>query len=156
MRALLTNIEDDGTLPLNPTPNWYEFNNFRSGDLQARDGDTQADVYPSIILVCTDECYDNRMTFLVAIGNNGTKDLEEEILIELYGVRNDGTRVLLDIKNYTTGLQSGEQSEGVEFEVMFPQEEDIVDVVVVVDSFGFIDECNEMNNEAYWGNALCP
>ena len=152
----LTNIEDDGTLPLHPTPNWYEFNNFRSGDLQARDGDTQADVYPSIILVCTDECYANRMTFLVAIGNSGTKDLEEDILIELYGVRSDGSRLLLDIQNHTTGLQSGAQSEGIEFEVTFPQNEDIVDVVVVVDSFGFIDECNETNNETYWGNALCP
>ena len=96
------------------------------------------------------------MTFLVAIGNNGTKDVEEEILIELYGVRSDGTRLLLDIQNHTTGLQSGEQSEGVEFEVTFSPSEDILDVVVVVDSFGFIDECNENNNEAYWGNGLCP
>ena len=77
-------------------------------------------------------------------------------MIELYGVRSDGTRLLLDIKNHTTGLQAGEQSEGVEFEVTLPPAEDIVDVVIVVDSFGFIDECNETNNEANWGNGLCP
>ena len=95
------------------------------------------------------------MTFLVAIGNNGTKDLEEEILIELYGVRSDGTRLLLDIKTIPQAAIWWAKR-GCWVWGGFAPEEDFVDVVVVVDSFGFIDECNETNNEAYWGNGLCP
>ena len=47
--AYLTNIEDDGTLPLNPTPNWYEFNNFRSGD-RARDEIRRPMVPPHLVV----------------------------------------------------------------------------------------------------------
>ena len=152
----ITNIDSDGRVPTNPLPNWYEYNNFRSGNLQARTGNRQADVYPVIVLACTDECTQERMTFLVALGNQGTLDIEQEVIVEMWGIRNDGTRSILDVLIWEDGIAAGEQTEGFEFELQIPLSESFVDIMAVADSVSLIEECDESNNEVLWGGGLCP
>ena len=152
----ITNIEQNGRVPTNPEPNWYEYNNFRSGDEHARYGNGQADLYPAIALACSEECTENRMNFLVVIGNQGTLDIEDDIIVEMWGVRADGTRQILDVGVWSGGAPSGVQVEGIEFTLTLSPQEGFVDVVAIVDSANLFAECNEENNEAFWGLPLCP
>jgi hypothetical protein len=151
----ITNIESNGSIPPAPLPNWYEYNNFRSGDLQARFGNNQADLYAHIVLVCRDECNENRIIFSVVVGNNGTLDIEDSIVMEIWGVRADDSRTILDVI-LVPGVAAGEQSEGIEVSITLPTNDELVDIVVIVDSASLIEECNEENNESFWGGALCP
>ena len=94
------------------------------------------------------------MNFLVVVGNNGTLDIEESITLEMWGIRSDGSQAILDIA-LLSGLGAGEQSEGIEFQLRLSPTDDFVDIMAKVDAAGLITECDETNNEAFWGGELC-
>lgn len=151
----ITNVNDDGTIPVMPEPNWFSYNNFRSGDLVAATGGAQADIFTQVVLVCTDECAQDSLHVLVTVGNQGTLDVETPITLELWALKADGTRVILDIAMVSDPILSGMQLEGIVFEITHPEVSTFVDIIAIADAAGLVEECNESNNEASFGFTLC-
>ena len=60
----ITNVNDDGTLPLQPAPNWLTFNNFRSGDISPPDGLVAPDLQISAPESCIGECVGSNQAVL--------------------------------------------------------------------------------------------
>ena len=152
----ITNVNEDGTIPMIPDPNWLSYNNFRSGDLIAATGGAQADLFTQVVFVCTDECGQDSLDVLVTVGNQGTLDVDIPTTLELWALKADGTRVILDIVMINDPIFSGTQLEGIVFEINHPEVASFVDIIAISDAAGLISECNESNNEASFGFTLCP
>ena len=150
----ITNVNDDGSIPILPEPNWFSYNNFRSGDLVAATGGTQADLFTQVVFVCTDECDQNTLHVLVTVGNQGTKDVDIPTTLELWALKYDGTRAILDIVMLDP-IPAGQQLDGLVFEINHPDLANFFDVIAVADAAGLVAECNETNNEAMFTYGLC-
>ena len=151
----ITNVNDDGSVPALPDPNWLTYNNFRSGDLAAATGGDQPDLYINILDICRNECTDNSITVLVAIGNTGTLDIDRTVIVSIYGVDASGNRQLLDLQFVNTVIPSGQQLAGIEVEVMHPLMSTFVDIVATVETDLQSLECHIENNETSWGSSVC-
>ena len=151
----ITNVNDDGSVPALPDPNWLTYNNFRSGDLAAATGGDKPDLYLNILDICRNECADNSITVLVAIGNTGTLDIDRTIIVNIYGVDVAGNRQLLDLQFVNTAIPSGQQLAGIEVEVMHPLMSSFVDIVATVETDLQSLECHIENNESSWGSSVC-
>lgn len=69
----ITNVNDDLSIPAGQTPNWDEFNNFRSADAGLPPSSWN-DLQPEVVEICTEECPD-RLLLQVRIWNHGTEDV---------------------------------------------------------------------------------
>ena len=103
-----------------------------------------------------EECDRERLNVLIVVGNQGTLDVTDMAIVELWGIRADGTEHILEAILIEDSIPAGKQNEGIELQLSVPATEDYVDLVVRIDAAGVIEECNEDNNEAYWGASLCP
>lgn len=154
----ITNVEDDGTIPITPDVNWDSYNNFRSGDLVPGGGGfSNPDLYPFIHAVCVDECEEGNLTVWYSLGNQGFNDVEDDVLVEFWGNTDTGL-VSLGSMTWTATLVAGvqTQSESIEFTgIPIP----LIDVIVTVDGgdtgAGLVSECYEDNNTTNWGSVLC-
>jgi hypothetical protein len=151
----ITNVNEDGTIPAMPDPNWFSYNNFRSGDLVAATGGSQADLFSQVVFVCTDECDQGSLHVLVTVGNQGTLDVDVPTTLEIWALKADGTRTILDIAMINDPIPSGMQLEGIVFEITHPELASFVDIIAITDAAGLVSECNESNNESYFGFTLC-
>ncbi|MFT4974950.1 MAG: hypothetical protein ACI8S6_000833 [Myxococcota bacterium] len=70
----ITNINDDGSVPTDPEPNWLSYNSFRSGDMEAGDGLAVPDFTLDNGDICTLECADGRLLVWIHPGNIGASD----------------------------------------------------------------------------------
>ena len=73
----ITNINDDGSVPASPAPNWLSFNNFRSGDMEAGDGLSAPDFTLAQGDLCDLECDAGRLIAWIHPGNLGASDQTE-------------------------------------------------------------------------------
>lgn len=154
----ITNINEDGTVPANPDTNWFSYNNFRSGDLSAGIGYSGPDLYVKIKDVCVDECQQGNINVWITLGNKGFNDVEDDVLVEFYGVTLNGD-ILLGTYTYTPTLVAGEETQSQPIEltgVTGP----IYDLVVKIDggddaTNDAVSECYENNNEERWGVQVC-
>ncbi|MEC7988023.1 MAG: hypothetical protein VX278_22840, partial [Myxococcota bacterium] len=151
----ITNINEDGSIPILPEPNWFSYNNFRSGDLAAATGGSQGDLYSQIVFICRDECEQGNVYVLVTVGNQGTLDIETPVTLELWALKADGSQVILDVRLINGPILSGQQLEGIEFAVSHPDLHSFVDIFAVVDPAMIINECRENNNQSYWSERIC-
>ena len=131
------------------------YNNFRSGDLQARTGNKLTDLYTDIVYVCLDECPQDHLYVVVAVGNQGTLDNIDPIILELWGLNTDATEVLLDIMLIEEEIAAGQQLSGIELLVSIADTE-LVSIYAYIDAPQVINECNEGNNMDFWSGPLCP
>lgn len=67
----LTNVKDDGGIPVNADANWLSFNNFRSGDIHAGEGSAAPDLVPEIVAVCEDACDEGEVFVWLRVRNEG-------------------------------------------------------------------------------------
>ena len=112
-----TNVDENGGIPEYPEPNWLSYNNFRSGNLSAITGGTKVDLYAEITQVCTDECEEDMLYVLVSVGNQGTIDVDVPVVVDLWGVREDGTKELFTQYTIEDIIPSGVQLAGMNLEV---------------------------------------
>ena len=154
----LTNINDDGSVPPYPDTNWESYNTFRSGDVGAGQRGEYPDLIVEIEEVCTEMCAeDNSVVVWGRIGNQGVVAVEEDVLVELYAVTPDGHVAL------TTTFVKGPVSAGKmlpTFEMVANIEGlDVRALTLMVDGGnedgGLVAECNEDNDQAVWGDAVC-
>lgn len=155
----ITNVEDDGTIPVSPDVNWDSYNNFRSGDVTPGEGGYSGpDLYPYIHAVCVDECDAGNVTVWFFLGNQGFDDVAEPVQVEFWGDTDTGL-TLLGAMTWTADLAAGvrTRSESIEL-VGVPSP--LFDLIVTVDGgddtgASVIDECYETNNTANWGDVVC-
>jgi hypothetical protein len=156
----ITNVDDDGGIPANPDPNWLTYNNFRSGDLAAANGGSQADLIVEIVDICRDECEEGVLHVWVRIGNRGTLSLGFAIDLELKGRKADGSIVSLGDMRVLPPIISGRFLEAEEFIIERPDIEEFIDLIAIVDNgqqnnLGAVIECFENNNQDAWGDNVC-
>ncbi|MDP2305659.1 MAG: VCBS repeat-containing protein [Pseudomonadota bacterium] len=108
----ITNVDDDGGIPTVQTPNWAEYNNFRSGNAGLPPSSWN-DVQPEVVEVCAEECPD-RLYLLVRVWNQGTEDLPAGIGLVVRAGENGPV-----VASATTPapIASGFSSDGITLEI---------------------------------------
>jgi hypothetical protein len=143
----ITNIDDDGTVPLYPTPNWPTYNNFRSGDVTASAGNQQSDAVPVLGDACRAECDQGHLHLVLRVGNTGTDTLPAGVPITVWTTVQGADQALA---TWTTpdAIGPGETSEGHEFDLDPAQIGSALWAAADDDGTGrgVVDECHEDNN----------
>ncbi|MDP2309640.1 MAG: FG-GAP-like repeat-containing protein [Pseudomonadota bacterium] len=156
----ITNVEDDGSIPVTPDVNWDSYNNFRSGDVTPGEGGYSGpDLFPFIHTVCAEECGAGNVTVWYSIGNQGFDDVVDSVELEFWG-DTDAGRVLLGTSTRSANLPAGVRTRS-EFIELTGVPSPLYDIIVTVDGgdetgSGVVDECYEDNNTANWGAVVCP
>lgn len=155
----ITNVEDDLSIPANPTMNWLTgHNSFRAGGLRERPGIPAPDLSPVIADVCwhcdlgTGDM--DSVEVALQLDNRGTADVEATVVAAVWAVTSDGEELLIDAVSLPLGLAAGTRSDTFSLSgsvVGF----DIAELVARVDTAeawaaiglsGGVDECTESNN----------
>ena len=100
----ISNVDDDGTIPVAPVPNWTQWNSFRAGNSETAVGFDLPDLRPGEPVVCTDECWADRVLVWIAVENGGILDVAN-VAVGLYAL--DDTATLIDLQG-VTAVNSGE------------------------------------------------
>ncbi|MFT5686914.1 MAG: hypothetical protein ACI8RZ_007871 [Myxococcota bacterium] len=139
----ITNVNDDGTIPRNPEPNWLSYNNFRSGDMDAGDGLKAPDLTVDFGDICEIDCDEDRLLLWVHPGNLGASDLTSGAeLVVTAGI--GGTPVEVARIAISEVLTVGDFLEGVEIELNEPDMDTWNAIRVRVESGDL--ECDDDNN----------
>jgi len=114
----ITNVNDDGTIPAAPPPNWLSYNNFRSGDLSEPDGLKAPDLVMLSPDSCINECSGaDQVTVWVQLGNEGAVPLTAGVTINVYGT-SQGVESLIQVVPVDIILQPGEFADAISIDVM--------------------------------------
>lgn len=156
----ITNVNDDGTIPAVADRNWESYNNFRSGDITAGGGYSGPDLRAKVYDVCLDECDRNKILAWVTVENAGYQDVEDDVVLVVYGIRADGTEVEVYNSDVTVSIPAGQRLAAIEFEIS-PIPGNLVDLRAEIDGGSgatndVVSECDETNNEDEWDENLCP
>jgi len=156
----ITNINDDGSVPEIPAPNWLSYNNFRAGDLVPNTGFVLADLTVELLDLCEFECNEGRIVAWVTVGNEGLADVYGSVTVQLMADTDEGP-VVLDEIILADGLPYGESLASFRMEAEEVSNLTINDVYVQADggnsaeNQGLYKECKEDNNEDWWGAQTC-
>jgi hypothetical protein len=149
----ISNIADLGSVP-SSTPNWPEYNSFRSGDIGRPPGE-YLDLGGEIVDVCDDECGKDKVYIGAWVTNAGNIEAPAGIPVSI--LAGPGGAVLAT-QSTTQPIPSGKTGELLVFEVSAAAL-GVAKPVVVADSdaagFGMVTECNEDNNVETWGERVC-
>lgn len=141
----ITNINDDLTIPANPTPNWQLYNNFRSGAISRQIGANLPDGTLDLD-VCLTECEQNTVKFAVQVGNQGMGPLLSGTQLLAY----TDFDTLVTVKAIPDDIPPMEVSEPIEFEV---DADKIINGVLRVNLD--VDDCGDGNNWILTDQAGC-
>jgi hypothetical protein len=156
----ITNVNDDGSIPLVPDANWLSYNNFRSGNLSTHTGLIMADLTTEILDLCEFECESGRITAWVSVGNEGLADIYGAVTVQMLADTGSGL-VLLDEVILGDGVPVGESLPGIRLEADGLEDMFLMDILIRIDggnnveNDGLYRECKEDNNEAWWGAEIC-
>ena len=157
----ITNVNDNGTIPANPAPNWSSYNNFRSGDMSAAlPGADYPDLTATIDEVCSRLCDEGSLTVSVRVSNQGFASVPKDFQLALIA-ETDAGDVVLETRTISGGVGSGIMRESLVFDLTEIDTEAINDLRLEVDGGdnapdgGTYMECNEENNSDNWGLAPC-
>lgn len=153
----ITNINDDLSVPLDPTPGFADTNTWHSAI--ATTGESLVnDVSAEILEICEDDCDQGYVWVTARALNYAAEDLEAGLHVALYG-RSGGVDSYLADTVLEAPIRSGWSSEGLVFHV----EADLLDGA---DSLWFaadddgtgtgaLLECAETNNGFQWNGPFC-
>ncbi len=155
----ITNVEEDGSIPVNQDTNWLSYNSFRSGDLTPVDGYSAPDLLVDIVDVCPDECDRNAITVWFTVGNQGYANVRETVNIEFWGESEAGTQRIAEYA-WSADIQQAQMSASSSLKI-HGVPTPLFDIWATIDggadpSRGTVEECYEDNNIDVWGAAVCP
>ncbi|MEZ4450584.1 MAG: VCBS repeat-containing protein [Nannocystaceae bacterium] len=144
----ITNVNDDGTIPAKPNPNWATYNNFRSGDLSAADG-LEA---PDLVVITPDSCLNectgaDSVNVWIQLGNLGVAPLTAGVTIEIYATTM-GVETLLDTIPVDIILQPGEIADAFPIMINAPGADKIRISAKPNEAECIVDPANEIVLEA--------
>lgn len=144
----ITNVNDDGSIPPHPTPNWSRYNNFRAGGTTLGLTSELANLQPGGPAVCTLECAADKVQITVPVRNVGTAD-SPEFSVNLGS--QDGSVVLTST---TAQLDAGQSKDLGPFEILRRNWEG--ELWIHTDVSGDVEECVESDNSLSLGAWPCP
>ena len=156
----ITNVDDDGSIPATPDVNWDTYNSFRSGDVaEPVDPATSVNLSVEIVDVCVDECAAGAMVAWVSVGNAGPDPVEDDVLVEVIGVLDDASEVVLATETVPGPFASAWGADAQALRIDAPA--GLVSLRARVDhgddaADSQIAECDEGDNTTTWTGALCP
>jgi hypothetical protein len=145
----ITNINEDGTIPAVPIPNYKVYNSFRSGDLAPPDGKKTPDMTLKVPELCTLECIDSKLVLWVHVGNEGASPLTSGGTMTVNGVVL-GQDTMLGSTDLPLVVDPGKYIDAVEY-VLDPK--DLESIKIKVDAKEL--ECNLNNNEVVIQGPFC-
>ena len=145
----ITNVEDDGSIPKLPTPNFKVHNSFRSGDLAPPDGTDTPDLTVKVPAPCTLQCGDGKVVLHVHVGNEGASPLTAGATIHVDGVVK-GQPAMLGTMDVVDVIDDGKVSPAYEF-VLDAADLESVTVSVVAKE----QECKLGNNTTMLMGPFC-
>jgi len=147
----ISNVENDGSIPANPTPNWLVWNNFRTGGSELGPSEWRPDLRTRTPEICLDDCELGSVQVWVPVENAGLVDVDDTAQIAFVQDSADGTEVLrFPIDSAPTGtaryigpfsIDQATWGSGTLF--------------AVVDPDGAVDECLTTNNAVDLGAWPC-
>jgi hypothetical protein len=145
----ITNVNDDGTIPASPIPNYKAYNSFRSGDLAPPDGTKVPDLTLEVPELCTLECVDSKLILWVHVGNEGASPLTAGGTLDVHGAVLGvdtplGTTELVDVIN------AGSYIDAIAY-VLDPTDLESITITVSAKE----QECNLGNNEVVLQGPFC-
>ena len=142
----ITNINEDGTVPLNEEPSWTAHNTYRCNLQMAYDPlaspDAQIDAWPPDTLECPE-----KVILTVLVRNTGTLSMPKGTEVGFYVGPPDAGGVLAGVVLTDKQLEPGDETT-VTFHLDVTGIQGTVEVYVVVDPNGKVSECLEDNNTA--------
>lgn len=151
----VTNLPDDGSVPMRPTPSYAADNLFR-----ARPGSgAGVDLVASVIDACAASCSgDGLVEVSVQVANRGAEDVPAGTSVAVYSVGADGGRTFVGAVS-APAIPSGTSSAAISLSLPATAFGPF-GIVVVADDDGagrsVLNECDEANNEGDWAELLCP
>ena len=130
-------------MPTNPTPNWPQYNNFRSGDLSPADGLVAPGLQMLTPEACLSDCDDDLLNVWVQLGNTGAGPLLAGATIDVYGTVM-GVESLLFSVDVPLALQPGEFADAFSIPVDLTDLEQIRLVAAPKETECKIDMANEI------------
>ena len=143
----ITNVNNDGSIPSNPSENWLTWNNFRAGGTELGPSNWLPDIRAALLDICDITCSDDRVTFSVSVENLGLLAAAD---IEIKLIDDQGTLISAFAMPI---LQSGEAKYTAPLELTRSQWSS--ELSMVVDHPRLIDECDEDNNTRNLGSFPC-
>jgi hypothetical protein len=155
----ITNVEEDGGIPIFQETNWLTYNSFRSGDLTPGDGYSAPDLLVEILDVCADGCGASDVTVWFSVGNQGYADVNRDVLVEFWGATDAGTQRIAELV-WTAEIAQAYMSASHSLEI-HGVPTPLHDLWVTIDGgddapSGVVAECYEDNNTDTWGWPICP
>lgn len=140
----ITNVNDDGTIPIDEIPSWLAHNSYRLNELPDASNVVLApDLVPSYIRSAV---FGADVEVTIRVGNGGSASVPNGVDVAIYdGIPNEGG-MLVSTTETTVGLAPGEfEDVSITLAIL-----DIPNLVIVVDDngegVGRINECDEENN----------
>lgn len=151
----ITNVDDLGGIPSDTTPNWPEYNSFRSGDPGQPPGEYY-DIRAEVLDVCEDDCDEGTLHVAARLLNSSNIDVPAGVSVSLRaGV--GGPIVATQLT--TEAIPSGKSGEIITFEVSTDSFDGTRKPVVTADEdadgSGVLYECDETNNIEVWSEVAC-
>jgi hypothetical protein len=151
----ITNIENDGEVPVSRDENWQDINNFRAGppiSYVYTDKNLVGDIYD----ICA-RCGVGEVTVWWALGNNGSEVVEDDVTVEFWAATGTGD-VLIGTEIWTEDLPARWLADSVE--TTLPVVAPVYDIWISIDGGtdpdrSEIAECDETDNEYVWGALVC-
>jgi len=94
----ISNVDDDGTIPVAPVANWTQWNSFRAGNSETAVGFDLPDLRAGEPVVCTDECWADHIIVWIPVENGGILDVEN-VPVALYTLQDEPE--LVDMQGVT-------------------------------------------------------
>lgn len=147
----ITNVNDDLSIPKNQIPNWIDGNNtFRQGGFGSRGALAAADVQPTVIAQCNEQC-PSQSRILFQIENRGANVVGAGLPWSIYGIAMDGTKTILTQGSLPNAIDPGLASATQEITMDVATTMAYPTIVLVADDLGngtgVQSECNEQNNQ---------
>jgi len=145
----ITNINNDGSIPTEPTHNWLTWNNFRTGGTELGPSHWLADLTMGPADLCLEECWNESIFLSLPVLNPGLLNATE---VTVTFERSGGVHVL------TRTLPVVPSGAG---RIVGPIEISRLDwgsgaLFVIVDADDETEECSEDNNRRNLGSWPCP
>ncbi len=150
----MTHINDDLSIPADPSPNWPALNTFRSADTLGTSATFDRNARPALVDVCNLDCDEDSQRVVVRVDNPGSAELPLGIELHLISTIS-GTDVVVGEAVIEDAIGPGETSTGYTFDVdtaLMPDRQ----LAVVVDPYNRVDECDETDNRLDLTVSLCP
>lgn len=155
---VMTNINDDLSVPERPMPGFVATNTWHAG-IDLANLPQRIDLQAEVLEVCTDECDDGVVLVLVRASNRGDDAIETDTELTLYAEFGDEL-VALDVQPVPATLESGWSTDGMLFEVDAADLAGATAVWAKADDdgtgVGVLDECDEENNGYRFAGPFCP